>query len=612
MLASIITDNKKMKKTFIYKVILMFLLGANATSNAQINISVNQNIQYQVIDGFGATTLPLVYGTNDYIAPYRDSATAVLYRDVKLNMGNVSCGAFESPTGSGGPSANDNNDPYIANPSGYDWQYVINQKTKMIDKGSPYGFTDWYPEPKISTKWDWQGKWLRDLKAVNYNAYILECAEHIVEALKYFRDTLGITQSYVMPFNEALSGNTELDNGSYQEVKDILIAVVQRMDMEGFSNTKLLIGNEESTNLSYNLLSFLLADTAVSKYVGAIGYHSYPYGSQYASINNILDNPGQGQPVQTEINKRQNLKNLASQYNVKLWMTEVSNGYIGGASGNLPIDSVFSMLQVRGRAIHIHDEFLYAGANAYFGMNALWDYNSHVDHFGTGSNFYQEDGTFILIDQRDSTVKMTGIARAVGHYSRWITPGKTWLVESVSSDSLVMVTSMLDTIANKTIMVVINNKNSNETINVNMQRPITDNISGELSYASVRWQPITPFAATGTTAFSYSLPGESVATFIISNGVPTAIADISNNTLDIAMYPNPANNQLVITFPKTISNKIKFEIFNTFGQLVFDRKIYDNTGSTTLDISKLREGIYFVSMILDNQTFYIKKIIITR
>jgi O-glycosyl hydrolase len=599
-----------MKTKFFYAAILIFLLAAIETLNAQVNISVNQNIRYQVIDGFGATTLPLVHGTKDYIAPYRDSAIAMLYRDVKLNMGNLSCGTFEAPTGSGGPSANDNDNPYIANPKGFDWQYVINQKKKIIDKGSPYGFNDWYPEPKITTRWDWSGKWLRDLKSIDYNTYIAECAEHIVEALKYFRDSLGIVRPYVMPFNEALSGNKELYNGTYREIKDILIAIGQRMNMEGFTNTKLLIGNEETTAENYNLLSFLLADTAVSKYVGAIGYHTYPYGSAYASINNILDNSGQGQPVQSEINIRQNLNNLAKQYGVKLWMTEVSNGWIGGQSGNLSIDSIFSMLHVRGRAIHIHDEFLYARANAYFGMNALWDYNSHVEHFGTGSNFYMEDGTFVLVDQRDSSIKLTGMARAVGHYSRWITPGKTRCTEAVSSDSLVMVTSMIDTATNNTILVVINNKNSNEIINVNMQLPIIGTISGELSYGSFRWQSITPFAATGNNTFSYTLPGQSVATFVISNRVPSTTSNISNP--DIVVYPNPVNNQLTITFPIINSDNLKLEIFNTLSQIIATQKIDGNLGATTIDISQFREGIYFIRLTLNNQTFYCKKIIITR
>ncbi len=230
------------------------LLMTTYAATAQVNISVDQNIRYQVIDGFGATTNPLVYGTNDYIAAYRDSATKLLYRDVKLNMGNISNGAFEAPTGSGGPSANDNDDPFIEDPTGFDWLYVQNQKTKIIDLGLPYGFNDWFPEPKITTKWDWPGKWLRELKAIDYDLYIDECAEHVVASLKYFRDSLGIVQPYVMPFNEALTGNRELYGGSFEEVKEILIAIGQRMESEGFGTTKLLIGNEETTSVVSNVL----------------------------------------------------------------------------------------------------------------------------------------------------------------------------------------------------------------------------------------------------------------------------------------------------------------------------------------------------------------------
>jgi len=576
---------------------LVFFLTASIAT-AQVNISVDRNIRYQVIDGFGATTSPLVYGTNDFIAAYRDSATKLLYRDVKLNMGNISCGTFESPTGSTGPSVNDNDDPFRENPGGFNWQYVQNQKTKIIDRGSPYGFNDWFPEPKITTRWDWPGKWLRELKAQDYDTYVNECAEHVVAALKYFRDSLGIVQSYVMPFNEALSGNRELAGGTFHEVRDILIAIGRRMEQEGFRNTKFLVGNEETTTASYNLLSFLLADTSLIKYVGAIGYHSYPYGSQYASINNILDNPGRGRPVQAEIEIRRRLYNLARQYGVKLWMTEVSNGWIGGAGGNLPIDSIFSMLQVRARAIHIHDEFKYAGANAYFGMNALWDYSSHVNHFGTGSGFYKEDGTFVLIDQRDGGINLTGMARAVGHYSRWITPGGTRRIGASSDDSLVMVTSMIDTVANRTVLVVINNKRSEQTVIVDLKNQVISNrITGEVSYGMARWQPIAPFTASTSSTFSYVLPGESVATFVIPTGTISGVQNISAKSAFTVIYPNPAGRYFSFDLSgKRQREKLDVRIVDIKGSVVLHAEYTAPSDRITrvLDIGELPNGIYNV------------------
>jgi hypothetical protein len=36
---------------------------------------------------------------------------------------------------------------------------------------------------------------------------------------------------------------------------------------------------------------------------------------------------------------------------------------------------------VRGRAIQIHDELVYADAAAFFGMNAMWDTTSHAQHY---------------------------------------------------------------------------------------------------------------------------------------------------------------------------------------------------------------------------------------
>jgi hypothetical protein len=58
---------------------------------------------------------------------------------------------------------------------------------------------------------------------------------------------------------------------------------------------------------------------------------------------------------------RNDIRDLAKQYGLQVWMTEVSNGRAG------PLDSL------RGRAIHIHDEMRYANASSYWAMFQAWD-----------------------------------------------------------------------------------------------------------------------------------------------------------------------------------------------------------------------------------------------
>lgn len=81
---------------------------------------------------------------------------------------------------------------------------------------------------------------------------------------------------------------------------------------------------------------------------------------------------------------------------------------------------------------------------------------------------------------------------------------------------------------------------------------------------------------------------------------------------DIHVYPVPASKILSIKLPENLGEEIELNIFNTFGQQIFAKKITNNNGISTLDVSEFAEGIYLLRMISDKQTFYNKKIIITR
>src|SRR6185369_10614403 len=83
-----------------------------ATAHAA-NIRVDAGTRHQTMEGFGATTIPLVYDTKDNVpAALRSQAIAAAYRDVHLNMGNLGAEPFESPPGNLYAPANDDADPF--------------------------------------------------------------------------------------------------------------------------------------------------------------------------------------------------------------------------------------------------------------------------------------------------------------------------------------------------------------------------------------------------------------------------------------------------------------------------------------------------------------------
>ena len=86
----------------------------------------------------------------------------------------------------------------------------------------------------------------------------------------------------------------------------------------------------------------------------------------------------------------------------------------------------------------------------------------------------------------------------------------------------------------------------------------------------------------------------------------TSITNEHNTNSDITIAPNPTTGILTITQP--ISQKSDIEIYNQLGKLI-DTKI--TTGkTTTIDLSNLKKGIYFVRMTDLNKTVVNKKIVI--
>ena len=83
----------------------------------------------------------------------------------------------------------------------------------------------------------------------------------------------------------------------------------------------------------------------------------------------------------------------------------------------------------------------------------------------------------------------------------------------------------------------------------------------------------------------------------ITNAPTAGINNVNNNILHIS--PNPANKQLRIAM-KNLSNKASISVINTMGQIALQETAL-SADVTTLDISSLPTGIYFVVINNDGQ-----------
>ncbi|MGH8245410.1 MAG: glycoside hydrolase family 30 beta sandwich domain-containing protein [Gammaproteobacteria bacterium] len=478
---------------------------------AEVTVAVDATRQHQTIEGFGATHVSLVYpGRGDNLSPpLRRRAIEAVYREVGISLGNLtgvldparagSAIVLETP-GSWEQRRNDNSDPFTFNWNGFLTTMVDNTKTKLVDLAQPMGFNNYYLGQQLNTRW--VSPWLRELRSTDYERYLDEAAEQFLAGHLYLRSTYGIATKYQMPFNEP---SIELDRASVGDAVNLVKRLGARLRREGF-DPKFIVPNEESEEQSLLTAQAILSDPEARQYVGAIGYHPYPYRSVYASVPRILGTSGAGRPDHSKIAVRRQLRDLARQHGLPLWMTEVSNGGVDPRSFD----------DLRGRAIHIHDELVYAEASAYFGMLNMSDAVTDRLHYqgrGETTNFFRStsEGTPVLIENDTGRVTITGMGSAIGHYARWLTPGAV-RVAAQSSDPLVLVTAFRDKNQNRFVLVLINNGPAARQIQITVSGlKLRGDVVGERSVPHAIWQSLKPPSSAGNSLI-LNVPGESVTT----------------------------------------------------------------------------------------------------
>jgi O-glycosyl hydrolase len=484
------------------------------TSAGPTSVQVHAAIGHQTIEGFGALAATRVTDGRDTLTPVlRARAIDAVYAQVGITMGRIDAALLESPGGYD-VRRNDNGDPNVIEWKGFQTGALDAVRPKLLDLIQKDRFTNYQLGQKINTRW--ASPWLAKLRATDYNRYLDEAAEQVAAACIYWRKTYGTVPAFLELFNEPLSGNHELNGASTRDLVDIVHRAGDRLKREGFGAVRFVVPSEETEEKSYESAAAILGDSRARAYVGAIGYHPYPYGSAYANIPTILKTSGKGHPDAVRVAARQRLRDLARQYHLPLWMTEVSNGGVDARSYD----------DFRGRAIHIHDELTYADASAYFGMNNMWDMVSQQNHFGSTAAFFREEGTIVLLENNTEKVHITGIGYAIGHYARWIRRGAV-RVDAESADPLVQVTAFRDDASRKIVLVLINNAGDARGVRVTLDGiRIEGEITGEQSTPSAYWAVVPASLPPSPTSFDANLPPLSVTT--LAARFPESLAPAGN------------------------------------------------------------------------------------
>jgi O-glycosyl hydrolase len=471
-----------------------------------VNVSVDASMEYQRLEGFGQAAPSTLFhlGSKTSSDSLRAIAIEKAYHQVGINMGMIGM-ILESP-GGWDQRRNDNDDPGAINWKGFDATGLKEARRYLVDLAKPYGFTNYYlgaEAPNVR----WWAPWLAAIRKQDYNRFLDEAAEQVLATATFWKDAYGEEQPYYQMGNEQVTGNhASMDpSGGYgtvaptQQVVDLVKRAGARLRAAGFVKTRFVVGTEETEESSFEMASAILADPEARQYVGAIAYHTYPYRTGYSSASFILSTSGAGAPDPSRVGIRNRIRDLARQYKVGAWKNENSNA-----------GDPLSFETFRARAIQIHDEFLYAGAAAYFCMYSMWDQTSQRLHFGQNSDLYKDEGHAVLINNTTKKVDITGIGYAIGHYARWIKPGAV-RIEAKSSDPLLQVTAFRDNATGRLTVILLNNANLPVTATVNLDAvKLAGTLAGEQSSLAGYWAALPVLSLDNSTSFHIALPDNSV------------------------------------------------------------------------------------------------------
>ena len=385
---------------------------------------------------------------------------------------------------------------------------------RLFDRFSPGGIGDLYPSANINTLWS--HPWLNGLKSTEFPRYLDEIAGKALATVVDWKKKRGREPEYLQLWNEPLSGNMELVGGTVEDLLAIIKHSGRRLREEGYSRVRFIVPNEETVQRSLQDVRAITQDEEARSYIGAIGYHSYPYGSDYSYVPRLLATRARGKDFEAAMRDRLELRSLSQRFGIPVWMTEVSNGY----SPNGPRATKESFVPdsidwIVGRAIHIHDEFRFAGASAFYGMFFLWTDVEDRDHFfpnGGSRNLRVQGDNLILVDTATDEVIVTAMGHAIGHYGRWLRRGARYL-EGKSSNPFMLVSPFLD--RDRLVAVLVNTAASKIRVTIRLQgSAFSGTITGDQTRAGAYRETIPSFDAQGPSV-ALDLPGWSVTSVAV-------------------------------------------------------------------------------------------------
>ena len=79
---------------------------------------------------------------------------------------------------------------------------------------------------------------------------------------------------------------------------------------------------------------------------------------------------------------------------------------------------------------------------------------------------------------------------------------------------------------------------------------------------------------------------------------------------NVVIYPNPFGNELTVSFESLANQQALLNIYNVLGQQIFSSQMNTKSGINLFNLNNTNSleanGIYFVKLSIDNQTYTYK------
>jgi glucosylceramidase len=406
-------------------------------------IHVDEKIQYQRIDGFGAS--------------FNEAGMICLNSLSELDRNDVLKSLFDSITGAGfslmkapvsacdfssaGPwySYNDTPDDTLMNNFSIARDLGVNGLIPFIKASKQYG--KFIIQSPMDFAPDWMYSSLEPGKRTIKRQYYSALARYFSEYIKAYAEN-GITINYLNLFNESNSDNIYQGYSSvtYDEMAEMIKNfVVPQLRADGL-DTKIQLGEPCFRPSAIRHFAPVLDDPEARKHISILGVHGYDF-DQFFSL--------------TE------LHNKYPEY--PIWMTEVC--YAGESL--FPVDYPFTK---KPPIFNFEDGELWGNTimndmknwvSGWIYWNMILDQNGgpwlvSPEHSDPENNFQHP---VVIIDRDTKKITYTGLYYYLSHFSRFVRPGAS-RIDCVGGTSQLNFVGFLNT-DGKIIFNVINN--SNET-----------------------------------------------------------------------------------------------------------------------------------------------------